>query len=642
MTTTLARQGGVLGSLICPIALGLLRLCTEGRPEREDAIALIHRALDAGVRVLDTADSYGLDHKDMHYGEKLAVEAVQSWPGPGHEVHIVTKVGIERPKGRWRPNGSPGHIRRAVEGSLKALGVEQIPLLLLHAKDSRVPYEETLGALAELQKEGKIRDLGLSNVGPPEVRQAQRHFPVVCIQNELSILSQATAKSGMVEFTQNLGIPLLAHRPLGGHAKVDKLLKNRVLKPLVAKYEVPPHELALAALLRAGEHVIPVVGSTRVETLEASLKALERELSNEDWEHITKKYTFRATEEALAAIAPREIPKDLPTLEPDQGPGNSPEVVILMGIQGAGKSETVEAYEKAGYSRLNRDEIGGKLDDLIPMLKDALERGERRVVLDNTYPTRISREPVVRAAHEYKVPVRCRFLATSIGDARVNVVNRVLDRYGHLPGPDELKELAKDDPNLPPPIAMERWMNSFEPPDLDEGFSAVDEIPFQRRPQPEHTEKGLLLDVDGTLRITKSGEIYPRSADDVELLPGRKEVLQRWIDAGYSLFFISNQSGVHSKHLSSEDADAAFQQTIDLLGLPVKEVMYCPHRAFPVVCYCRKPMPGMAISLKRKYRLAQEHMVMVGDMDSDARFAAGLKIRYYDAAEFFAEGGPEP
>ena len=637
-----SRDAGVLGTLETPLAFGLLRLGSTDRPSEEQAVELIHQALDGGIRLLDTADSYCLTDKDFHYGERLAKKAVESWHGPKEEVRVITKVGMVRPKGKWKPNGSPKHLAKAVDGSLTALGVERLHLVQLHAKDSRVPFEDTLGALAELQKQGKIEHIGLCNVSPAELRQAMRHFPVASVQNELSILSQASAKEGMLEFTRDLGIPFLAYRPLGGYAKVEKLLKNRVLKPLVQKYGVSPHELALAAVLRSFEHVIPLLGATRPESLKASLEALQRQLTDEDWEHITKKYPFAGTPEAIAANAPRVTPPDLPALEPDQGPSETHEVVLLMGIQGAGKSETVEAYEKAGYVRLNRDQAGGKLDDLVPLLDELLSQGEKRVVLDNTYPTRVSREPIVTVSHRHGVPVRCRHLNTSIHDARINVVSRVLERYGKLLDPEEMKELAKEDPNLPPPAAMMRYMNTFEPPAEDEGFSAVDVLPFERRPQPEWTNKGLLLDVDGTLRVTYSGEIYPRTPDDVNLLSGRKEVLQRWLDAGYKLYFISNQSGIASKKLTEEDALACFDRTVELLGLPVEEIRFCPHRAFPVVCFCRKPMPGMAVDLMRKYQLDPGKLVMVGDMDSDEAFAKGLGIDYYHADEFFGENAPEP
>lgn len=630
------RCAGVIGELNCPLGLGLLRLSSEGRPSWEDSLALIHRALDAGVRLLDTADVYGLDDKDLHYGEKLACEALRSWSGPAREVRILTKIGMARPKGKWVPNGSPRHLRKALEGSLKALGVDRLFLLQLHVRDSRVPFEDTLKALAQLQSEGLVQHLGLCNVSPAEVRQAQRHFAVVSVQNELNVLTRGSAEEGMLELTRQLGIPFLAHRPLGGYAKVEKLDKNRVLNPIATRHACSPREIGLAAVLAAAPHVVPLVGARRPESLISSLEALQRKLSPQDQEALDSKYSFAASPEALEAIAPRLIPEDLPPLSPQSGPGPGPEVVILMGIQGAGKSELVEAYEKAGYLRLNRDNQGGKLDDLIPELKNQLEQGHHRVVLDNTYPTRVSRAPIVTAAHAHKVPVRCRWLATPLQEARINVVQRMLQRYDRLLGPQDFKELAKTDPNLPPPIAMQRWQDSFEPPEADEGFSAVEELPFERRPQPAWRGKGLLLDVDGTLRTTHSGEIYPRTAEDVVLLPGRREVLEGWVQQGYRLFFVSNQSGIASGHLTEKDAEWAFQRTVDLLDLPVEEVCYCPHPAFPVSCFCRKPMPGMGVYLMRRHQLSLEHLVVVGDMDSDATFASGLGARYVDAQEFFS------
>ncbi len=632
----MSRNAGVLGQLQVPLALGLLRLGTEERPATEDAIALIHRALDAGIRVLDTANTYCLNDKDLHYGERLAVDAVKSWSGPQGEVKIITKVGLARPKGKWLPAGSAKQLRAAVEGSLKAFGVERLFLVQLHAKDTRVPYEETLAALAQLQSEGKIEHLGLCNVTPAEIRQAQRHFPVQSVQCELSVMDRSAATSGVVELTKQLGIPFLAYRPLGGYAKVEKLDKNRALAPLVKRHQLPPHQLAIAAVMSAGEHVIPLFGARRMSSLESSLRAVKIELDNQDLETLYAKVSFAPTPEALASIAPRSIPTDLPKLVADQGPSSDvDEVVLLMGIQGAGKSELVEAYEAAGYARLNRDVLGGKLEDLVPELDRLLSEGARRVVLDNTYPTRISRVSVIDVAHKHRLPVRCRYLATSAADARFNVALRVFKRYGRMLSPDEMKELTKTDPNLPPPIAMQRWLDSFEPPALDEGFSVVDEIPFVRRQDSSLVGKGLLLDVDGTIRKTKSGELYPRVPEDIELLPGRTEVLQRWIDQGYQLFFVSNQSGVASNHLTREAADACFARTVELLGLPIKEIAYCPHSAFPAACFCRKPMPGLGVQLMMRYGLAREHLVMVGDMDSDEAFARGIGARYIDAAEFF-------
>jgi histidinol-phosphate phosphatase family protein len=622
---------GVLGSLDVPLGLGLLRLSTEGRPPEEDAIDVVRFALDQGIRLLDTADSYALSDKDLHYGEQLVRKALEGWGGPRHEVRVITKAGFARPKGRWVPNGRRDHLRRMVEGSLKALGVERIFMLLLHGSDPKTPLEESLGALAELQKEGKIEHLGLCNTSIAEVRQAERHFPVRAIQNELSVIDRSSGAEGMVALARQMGVPFLAHRPLGGHAKVGNLLKNRAVKPIAARLNITPHEVALAALLDLGPPVIPLFGATRRASVEASLRALRVSVSwsPADRAELESRITFAPTPEALAATAPPVTPAGLRKLMAGEGPGDEPEVVVMMGVQGAGKSSEVDRYAARGYARLNRDLLGGDLDSLVPKLGELLSSGQRRVVLDNTYATRVSRYPVIRLAHAHGVPVRCRFLATPVDEAYVNVVLRILERYGRLLGPEDLKELAKADPNLPPPQAMARWAASFEPPHEDEGFSVVEEIPFVRRVDPTFTGKGLFLDVDGTLRKTKSGELFPRGPDDVE-------ILELWVNHGYTLFFVSNQSGVASGKLTSEAADAAFTRTIELLGLPVAEVMYCPHPAFPVSCFCRKPLPGLGVSLIQRHQLAREHLIMVGDMDSDQDFARALGAKYITAEEFFA------
>jgi histidinol-phosphate phosphatase family protein len=634
----MAQIYGVLGALDVPLGLGLLRLSTEGRPLEEDAIGVIRFALDQGVRLLDTADSYALGDSDLHYGERLVRKALDAWGGPRGEVRVVTKAGLARPKGRWVPNGRRAHLRKMVEGSLAALGVERIFMLLLHATDPKTPLEESLAALAELQKEGKIEHLGLSNTSIAEVRQAERHFSVRAIQNELSVIDRSGAVEGMVELCRQMGVPFLAHRPLGGHAKVGNLLKNRAVKPIAARHGVTPHEAALAALLDLGAPVIPVVGATRRESVESSLRALRVPFDARDRAELESRITFTPTPEALAATAPPVTPPGLRALASGEGPGDDPEVVVVMGVQGAGKSSEVDRYLARGYARLNRDQLGGDLDGLVAKLHELLASGQRRVVLDNTYATRASRYAVIRKAHAHGVPVRCRFLATPIDEAYTNVVLRILDRYGKLLGPEELKDLSREDPNLPPPAAMARWAASFEAPHEDEGFAVVEEIPFVRRVDPHFTGKGLLLDVDGTLRRTKSGEIFPRDADDVELLPGRREVLERWVGEGYTLFFVSNQGGVASGSVTKEAAEAAFARTIDLLGLPVAEVAYCPHPAFPAGCFCRKPLPGLGVSLVHRHKLSREHLVMVGDMDSDQDFARALGARYVHADAFFTAG----
>ena len=614
------------------IGLGLLRLTTEGRPADIDALAVINFALKQGIRVLDTADVYSLGEEDLHYGEHLVRQAIAGWNGPADEIRVLTKVGMTRPNGRWVPNGRPDHLRKSVEGSLKALDVERLFLLQLHVRDPRTPFEDTLAALAELQQEGLVEHLGLCNVSPDELKQAGRHFTVATVQNELSVLNRKSSSDGMLALTAELGIPFLAHRPLGGHAKVARLLKSPILVPLAERHQATVHEIALAALMAAGTHIVPLVGATRMASIRSSLRALNISLDISDKTALSIGFSFAPA--ATSAVAQTQS-QDISALSAEYGPGDDPEVVLLMGIQGAGKSELVQRYLEKGYVRLNRDQLGGKLDDLVPRMVQHLTEGQNRIVLDNTYPTRLSRAPVIAAAHAHGVPVRCRHLQTPMTEAWINIVHRMVAKYGMPLGPREMKVFRKADANLPPPQALARWAACFEPPQLDEGFAAIDVIPFVRRVDPTHTQKGLLLDVDGTLRRTRSGEFYPRHPDDVELLPNRREVLAKWIEAGYQLFFVSNQSGLSTGHVSHDAVQASMMRTSELLDLPINEIVYCPHPSQPVGCFCRKPMPGLGVYLMQRHQLAREHLVMVGDMDSDAEFAAALGARYFDAAEFF-------
>jgi HAD superfamily hydrolase (TIGR01662 family) len=610
-----------------PLAFGLLRLCTEERPSAEQAIAVIHAALDGGVRIVDTADSYCLTDKESHYGETLVARALASFAGPRDEVRVVTKVGLTRPKGRWAPDGSAAHLRKAVEGSLRALGVERIGWLLLHAIDPRVPFDESLATLAALRAEGKIEHVGLSNVELAHLVQAERAFPVAAIENELSVIDRSTATEGVVALAKAWGVPLLAHRPLGGHAKADALAKNRVLKALSTRHGWTPAAAALAIVADLGKPVIPLFGARTVAHVQESIAASQLRLDDEDRKAIAAKVSFAPTERARALAA----------WPPPAAPPREGEVVLVMGIQGAGKSTTVERFVDQGFTRLNRDELGGGLDDLLEPLEAALAKPTPRVVLDNTYPTRASRFAVIRAAAAAGVAVRAVWLDTPFDEAMWNVAARVVGRHGALIGPDEHKALSKTDPNLPPAAALGRFAASFEAPTIDEGFASVEVVSYVRRPRPAATKKALLLDVDGTLRTTKSGEPYPRSVDDVALLPGRTERLARAIAEGYRLFFVSNQSGVASGKVDRATVDAAFAKTIELLGVPVDEVAYCPHPAFPVGCFCRKPLPGLAVWLAERHQLDRDAMVMVGDLGSDEAFAKAIGATFVESARFFGD-----
>ena len=641
MSLSEPRTFGEIGTFHVPVALGLLRLTGDDRPDDIEAEALIHLALNQGVRLLDTADVYCPDQDSTHFGEFLVQRALRSWNGPVDEVRVLTKAGLTRVGRGWRPNGRPEHLRTTVQQSLSALGVEQIYLLQLHIRDPGVPFEDTLGTLADLQREGLVKHLGLCNTSVPELRQAQNHFEVASVQNELSVLNLSSARSGLLQETASQSIPFFAYRPFGGLQKKKKLSAEAVLTPLAERHNRSPHQIALATLLEVSDNIIPLFGATRPASVKSSIEATSVVLDASDQMALSFQYSFLPDTNQIGDAPPDLCASSVPDVAEDCGPGDSPEIVVLMGIQGAGKSEFVESYVAAGYARLNRDLIGGTLDGLVPMIEQHLADGQSRIVLDNTYPTRISRAPVIACGHRHGVPVRCRYLQTSMNDAHINIAKRMVAKYGMPLGPVEMNMFRKMDPTLPPPIALTKWAASFEPPSTDEGFAVVDRIPFKRRVDPEHKQKGLLLDVDGTLRKTRSGNFYPKHPDDVQLLPKRTKVLKKWHAAGYKLFFVSNQSGVASMQVSHDAVQSAFHRTQQLLGVPIEEIVYCPHPHRPVGCFCRKPMPGLGVYLMERHQLAPEHLVMVGDRETDEGFARAIGATYFDAHEFFRANGPE-
>jgi histidinol-phosphate phosphatase family protein len=643
------------GTPILPLGLGAMRFSTpnkEGqRPDDVVSIAILQRALDLGLRFIDTADSYALDDKDMHHNERLIRRAIGTWHSPDRDqVIVATKAGLTRPNGRWAPNGRPEHLKRACEQSLQALGVEALDLFQLHVKDLKVPFEDSLGALADLHAEGKVRRLGVCNVNAADLQKALAILPKAAfatVQNELNPFESAAAR-GVLALTREHGLTLLAHSPLGGHAGVHRVLKKDVLAEVALRHGLDAsdsgrHQIVLAWLLTLGPHVVPVFGATRQTSVEASFGALQLALADDDVRALDEAFPHAAALRNEPLPAPPEPAHEQLELvsTPLPPPGRDPEVVMIFGMPGAGKSSLVAPYLAAGYLRLNRDERGGKVDDLIPPLRNALAAGQRRVILDNTYATMKSRAPVIASAKAADIPMRGLWLDTPLPAAQWNAALRMLERHGRLLSPDEIAVLNKQEPNTIPPVAQQSWLRNFEPPKMSEGFTQLEQRPFVRRDHPDRTRKGLLLDVDGTLRVTRSGERYPRDVGDVMLKPRRREVLAQWVADGYRLFFVSNQSGVSSGKVSATLAEACFKRTIDLLGLPVDDVAYCPHQAFPVACFCRKPMPGLAVALIERHGLALSDLVIVGDMKSDAGLAEAIGVRYEDAAAFFGDP-PEP
>lgn len=244
-----------------PVGFGGMPLSIAGRPPEPDGVRVLHAALSAGMRLVDTADVYCLADPDLGHNERLIAEALRSWNGPRDEVLVATKGGLTRPDGRWVSNGRPEHLRKACDRSLLALGVDRIDLYQFHAPDPRVPFAESVGMLAELQQEGKIRWLGLSNVSVDQVNAARRYIEVVTVQNRLNPFFREALADGVVAHCERLGIGFLAYSPVGGGRLNQKLPGHPVVRAIADRHGASPHAVVLAWVLAQAGNVIVIPGA---------------------------------------------------------------------------------------------------------------------------------------------------------------------------------------------------------------------------------------------------------------------------------------------------------------------------------------------------------------------------------------------
>ena len=307
-------------------------------------------------------------------------------------------------------------------------------------------------------------------------------------------------------------------------------------------------------------------------------------------------------------------------------------------MQGSGKSTVAKVFEGGGWKVLNRDSIGGRLPDLIPHMVRILKSGEG-VVLDNTFVNREARAPFIKAAKEAGAEVVCSVMQATIEECQWAVCRRMMEKYGRLLMPEDFKNLKKD-PSVFPPIVQYTFRNNYEEPAIDEGFDHIDSWPFSREVPWDFEGKALILDYDGTLRVTKSGAKWPTNPDDVEIMENRAEVLRRYQDEGYLLLGATNQSGVSKDNSSLDVCQKCFDRTNELLGLDI-EVSFCPHRAGVPQCYCRKPMPGMGVEMVFKHKLDPKKCIMVGDAKTDKTFADRNGFQFQYADKFFASSATD-
>ena len=303
------RKLGRDGLFVFALGLGCMGMSEfYGKGDDKESVATIHRALDLGVNLLDTADMYG-----PFTNEELVGRAIRD---RRDEVILATKFGILRgddPKFRG-VSGKPEYVFASCEGSLRRLGVDTIDLYYQHRVDLNTPIEETVGAMARLVEEGKVRYLGLSEAGPQTLRRANAVHPITALQTEYSLWSR-DSEDEILSTCRELGVGFVAYSPLGRGFLTGKIRsfddfaeddyrrhsprfqgenfqKNlelvRRIEEMAAEKGCSPGQLALAWVLARGDYIVPIFGTKRRVYLEENIAALEVELSVEDLEEIEK------------------------------------------------------------------------------------------------------------------------------------------------------------------------------------------------------------------------------------------------------------------------------------------------------------------------------------------------------------------
>lgn len=271
---------------VSAIGLGAMPLSIEHRPDETRAIATVHAALDAGVTLIDTADSYHWHPGEVGHNELLIARALSRYGGDTSSVLVATKGGRGRPgDGTWTVTATPAHLKQAAEASAKRLGVDAIGLYQLHKPDPAVPWAESVGALRELLDAGTIRAAGISNVTTAQIRQAHQILGegLVSVQNQYSPAFRDSEPE--LRLSTQLGLAFLPWSPLGGISRSSldgpcgPTFVATAFHHIAAERGVSPQQIALAWLLARSPAVIPVPGASRPPSITDSATAADLTLS---------------------------------------------------------------------------------------------------------------------------------------------------------------------------------------------------------------------------------------------------------------------------------------------------------------------------------------------------------------------------
>lgn len=282
------REIGSTGVHVFPIGLGAMPLSIKSRPDEDAAIGVLHTAWDAGVEFVDTANVYCLDDDELGHNERLIRKALAMRPST--DVYVGTKGGIRRPGGEWVVDGHPDHLQRSCEQSLKDLGVESIFLYQLHAPDPKVPFADSVGALAGLQADGKIRHIGISNVTKEQALEALDIVRIETIQNRANPFSkQDYLTTGILELCGQNRLSYLPYSTVGGQAHHGDVAAHTVLAKMAEEHHATPYQVMLAwHLAQSPPQVLPIPGASSPGSIESSVAAVELELNGWEFQRINQ------------------------------------------------------------------------------------------------------------------------------------------------------------------------------------------------------------------------------------------------------------------------------------------------------------------------------------------------------------------
>ncbi len=267
---------------LTPIALGGMPLSISGRPDEQQAIATIHKALDLGVNLIDTSDAYCVDESDKHHNERLIHKAIQQYEGDTSRVLVATKGGLMRPNGAWTQNGNPDHLRKTIRESHAALGgQESISLWQYHSPDPNYSIKDSLTAAKEAVAEGLIRFVGVSNFSVEQIKRAREVVEIVSVQNQYNPWHRQPESDGVLDYCQVEGLTFLPWSPLGGSRRVKELSNVAAIAQLAQEKQISVYALVLAWML-TNPCIVPIPGATKPESIADSMTAAQVTLTDKD------------------------------------------------------------------------------------------------------------------------------------------------------------------------------------------------------------------------------------------------------------------------------------------------------------------------------------------------------------------------